>query len=211
MAVTSKQPNIVNIYFQFTLFGLCVFCLCGVIITIIIFFKLLWIFKDTQFINKMFTVLFCSNSLASLLTFKCLFEIAYLNLTSKVRSSYEPPDHLLSLCTSFILTLYSSQVILVVGNAGILFCRFIYIRHARGLIKEGKRLFHWLVIVLVTCFSLQLLFFYPLLGFIKYYDVYPLNMARVRISRFLSWGLEVPMHNTLYQSVGLQGICQSIL
>ena len=117
-----------------------------------ILFQLIRMFNNTKFINKMLTVLFLFNSLASLLTFIWLFDIAYLNLISDdMAPTSDPSDHLLEACSYYIVTLFSSQVILVAGNAGISFCRFIYIRHTTGLVREGRQLFHRLVIILITC------------------------------------------------------------
>ena len=134
-------------------------------------------FKNTKFINKMFTVLFLSNSLASLFTFKWLFEIAYLNLTSD--NIAPSSDRVLKACSFFTIMLFSSQIVLVGMNSGILFCRFIYIRHATGLMKEGRQLFHRLVMVLITCFTLQFLSIFPFSGLIKNYDLHSLKSMKV--------------------------------
>ena len=174
----------VTFLFQYVFFGLGLFCLFGIIFSFIILFRLLRMFRSIKFINKMFAVLFLVNSIASLVTFRWLFEIGFRNFPAEnMHSSSKPSDGLVRACRSFIIALFAGQVTLVAGNSGILFCRFIYVRHATGLVEGGEGLFHRLVTVLVTCFTLQFNFIFPISGLIKYYDTYPLNMLKASISQ----------------------------
>ena len=41
------------------------------------------------------------------------------------------------------------------------FLRFVYVRHATGLVKEGTRLLHWLTVVFIAAFSINLMLMWP--------------------------------------------------
>ena len=172
------MSNIYILYVQYFLYGLSLLCLTGTAVSFIIFGKLTLMFKSTNFINKMFTVFFLCNSLLSSSCFFWLFKIGFQSFSDSVKPSPTSEKDLINSCSYFLVTLFSSQVILITGNAGILFCRFLYVRHARGLVTEGVSIFHRLVIILVGCFTCQLLFLFPFSGLIKYYDIYPPNMRK---------------------------------
>ena len=120
-----SNQSLLTFLFQYVFFGLGLFCLFGVIFSFIILFRLLRMFRSIKFINKMFAVLFLVNSIASLLTFRWLFEIGFRNFPAEnMHSSSKPSDGLVRACRSFIIALFAGQVTLVAGNSGILFCSY---------------------------------------------------------------------------------------
>ena len=65
-------------------------------------------------------------------------------------------------CKGLSLSLSTASAVATSLNLAILFCRFIYVRHALGLVTHGKKLFHNIVCVVTCTFILQHLFIYPI-------------------------------------------------
>ena len=154
-------------------------CAAGIISTCLICIRLLSMFKKTNFINKFYTVLFCFNCVSSLTVGSILLLIGQHNFSEDIEPSTTPSPYLRSLCSGFLFASHGSNDVIINGNIAILFTRFVYVKHALGLVQEGIDLFHNLV-VLTSIFFLVFFFLgYPLHGFIRYYDHYPLNMIKV--------------------------------
>ena len=49
-----------------------------------------------------------------------------------------------------------------IPNLGIIFCRFIYVRYAHGLVADMGRLFHKIVLLAISVFTLHMLLIWPI-------------------------------------------------
>ena len=155
-----------------------ILCFSGVSLTAFIFVKLHKMNKTTTFINRMYAILFLCNAFISFTICYFLFRIGDNNLSGKIQPSSEPSTDLHFFCRFYVLTWLSSQTFLIIGNIGIMFCRFIYTRYAIGLVSEGTSLFHRLVGVVTISFMFQCLFLYPFSGLWRFYNIYPLNTIK---------------------------------
>ena len=155
--------------------------------------KLTLMFRLTTFINKLFTILFLCNTLTSFTICWFLFKIAELNFSDSASPSPAPPEELHYLCKVYIVAWISSQQFMIVGNVGIIFCRFIYTRYARALVSEGTATFHGLSAVLIMSFTAQFILMYPFSGLWRFYSTYPLNMIKGRLCAL------VPVHQGEWQ------------
>ena len=58
-------------------------------------------------------------------------------------------------CVNFLTIWFFSLPQRAIYHVGLVFCRFIYIRLAYGLVKDGITLLHWLTLIFITVFILQ--------------------------------------------------------
>ena len=65
-------------------------------------------------------------------------------------------------CLKFIQTFLTLDAISVLPLIGIIFCRFVYVRYAHGLLHDMGKLFHRILIVASFCFTLHWLLIWQL-------------------------------------------------
>ena len=65
-------------------------------------------------------------------------------------------------CKAWFMSITISTSLMASLNLALLFCRFIYVRYALGLVTHGTRLFHNIVCVVTCTFILQHLLIFPI-------------------------------------------------
>ena len=121
----------------------------------------------------MFSAIFFLNIfLVPLMTY-FFFEIGMENFSQDAKSSADTIEG----CKNY-LTIWLTCIILnAFFNIGMLFCRFVYVRYANGLIMNGKKLFHILVCCVTGAFLFQWLDIQPLQYHFFLKD-YPMNLLK---------------------------------
>ena len=114
--------------------------------------------KKMNFINVFITVYFLINAINANIYLHFLFRLGRKQFFQKGAALEESR----ALCEHYIsswVTLYS---IGGVPNLGIMFCRFIYVRYAHGLVDDMGKLFHKVVALALPMFTLQPLLMWPI-------------------------------------------------
>ena len=140
---------------QVLLYTLMTICLTGSVLYAYICLKLIQ-YGQRSFINIIFMVLFCLNIFLSPLIVYFFFIIGITTFTEG--SSARIADS----CQYYMQVWTSWNIFNAFGNIGMMFCRFIYVRYATGLVKNGTKLFHILVCCVSGTFTLQWLGIQPL-------------------------------------------------
>ena len=114
--------------------------------------------KKINFINLFLTVYFLINTINASIYVHFLFRLGREQFFQKGATQEESRV----LCEYYIsswVTLYS---IGGVPNLGIMFCRFIYVRYGHGLVEDMGKLFHKIVAMALSVFTLQALLMWPI-------------------------------------------------
>ena len=123
--------------------------------------------KELTFINLLLAIQFLIN----------LINInIYLHFFFQISSTRFFPDHEKNEDVTFTCNYYinSSLGLYITGSLpsfGIVFCRFIYVRYAHGLLADKGRLFHKIVLLAIFVFTLHGLLIWPLLYHNDYKEI----------------------------------------
>ena len=121
----------------------------------------------------MFMTIFILNIILVPLMIHYFFQIGMESFTKDTQC----PDQELDSCKNYITIWMICSILNVLFNNGIIFCRFIYIRYANGLVTNGKKLLHILISCITGAFTFQWIGIQPL----KYRfsnDNYPMNLLK---------------------------------
>ena len=66
----------------------------------------------------------------------------------------DDPELQLNNCINFLTVWFFTSAQRGVYHVGLVFCRFIYVRLASGLVKDGAKMLHWVTIIIITVFIL---------------------------------------------------------
>ena len=116
--------------------------------------------KKINFINLFLTAYFLINTVNASIYLHFLFRLGRKQFFQKGAAQEE--SRVRVLCEHYIsswVTLYS---IGGVPNLGIMFCRFIYVRYGHGLVEDMGKLFHKIVALALSVFTLQALLMWPI-------------------------------------------------
>ena len=119
-----------------------------------LFWRLIGLGRGLTFINVLLAIQFLIGTFTS---FFC--SLALFNLGSSQLFEYHVDINSCKLYLTIYLVAYTLAGYL---NLGSIFCRFIYVRYAQGLIKDKGKLFHQLVLVMITFFSLHWVLIWPI-------------------------------------------------
>ena len=104
--------------------------------------------SELTFINSLLAMQFLGNALLSLMYAPLLFRLRrnFDNQNNEDRST---------LCVENYYMWMALYTFGAIPNIGIIFCRFIYARYAHGLLKDKGKLFHKVVLLVISIFSLH--------------------------------------------------------
>ena len=119
-----------------------------------LFWRLIGLGRGLTFINVLLAIQFLISTFTS---FFC--SLALFNLGSSQLFESHVDINSCKLYLTIYLVAYTLAGYL---NLGSIFCRFIYVRYAQGLIKDKGKLFHQLVLVMITFFSLHWVLIWPI-------------------------------------------------
>ena len=151
-------------------------CICGVNISGSIFLKLFRIRKRSNIINTLFLVhIFITSVLVPFRIFT-FFQLGYSHFV-RDQSDYEED---IQTCKFYIVTSATNLMFSICINTGMVFCRFIYVRYAKGLLSMGSNMFHGLVYLVICIYFLDCIFMFPVRNFFLMEDV-DLNNIQKRV------------------------------
>ena len=128
-------------------------CFSGVNISWYMFVKIFRLRNRFNIINTMSLIqLFITSVLVPVRIFT-LFHIGYLHFDIHQTN----PEENIQACKFYIVTSAMNLWISICLNLGMMFCRFIYARYAKGLLSMGSNLFHGLVHLVVGAFIVHFL------------------------------------------------------
>ena len=132
----------------------------------ILAWRMLYQGRSLSFFGLLFAMQFMINTMFSSSYISVFFEIGEEHLFNDNIDS----QHIADLCNDYFFYWTSTYVLNLMPNMCILFCRFIYVRYAHGLVADMGRLFHQLVFLVIAMFSLHSLslwFTEPILDGVK--------------------------------------------
>ena len=81
-------------------------------------------------------------------------------------------------------------------NTGIILVRYVYVKYADLLLVEGRNLLNFLIVMVVTMFTLCFIIFYPLYNNLNNED-YPLNYLKGKICTHTKFDLKVDLEKAV--------------
>ena len=78
------------------------------------------------------------------------------------------------------------------GNSGLIFTRYVYVRYAEGLLIEGNKILYYVVSCFVVLFALIFIIIWPVFDHLIRGDEFPLNHLKGQICTKLPLNLTDP-------------------
>ena len=122
--------------------------------------------KKINFINLYLTVYFLINTFNASIHLHLLFRLGRKQFFQKGAA----PGESKVLCEHYISSWVVLHGIGGVPNLGIMFCRFIYVRYSHGLVEDMGKLFHKIVVLALSVFTLQIQLMWPIQAAFSDYD-----------------------------------------
>ena len=132
--------------------------------------------KSSTFISTMFLIHIFTTSVLGPLRIYFFFNIGNSHFVTKQSNIVED----IQVCKFYIVTSGLHLMFSIFINTGMIFCRFIYVRYAKGLLSMGSKLLHVLVYLLIGTYFLRWLLMFLIPNFFLLEDV-DLNSIQKRI------------------------------
>ena len=133
--------------------------------------------KSSTFISTLFLIHIFTTSVLGPLRIYFFFNIGNSHFVTKQSNIVEN----IQVCKFYIVTSGLHLMFSIFINTGMIFCRFIYVRYAKGLLSIGPKLFHVLLMyLLIGTYFLIFLSMFPIQNFFLLEDV-ELNNIQKRI------------------------------
>ena len=113
---------------------------------------------NLSFINLLLAIHFFMNSINSYIYIYLLFDIGSKQLFDKETD----PEDISVVCKYYISSWLALYTIGSIPSLGIVFCRFIYARYSHGLVADMGKLFHKIVLIGISMFTLHWILVWPL-------------------------------------------------
>ena len=126
---------------------------------LILFWRLAAHGRKISFINLLLALKFLLLALGSFCCAYFLFQLGFEHFFEEEDSSSEVNSYL---CKTYLTSYMITYTFVTYPNLGIIFCRFIYIRYAQGLVDDMGKLLHRVILLSITVFSLHWMLIWPI-------------------------------------------------